>query len=122
MITSAGITLDSVFSREVIPWDQLADIDAEGGLSFKLNNGGSVGTICYGDSPLGAMTGYRGLRRVRQQMLAAGDRYRSGDSGSRHPHHHERRKQMKIVWWPLLVYLVPFEAISIAADLAGHAH
>jgi hypothetical protein len=116
MIGPYGVTVDNVILRRVIPWEQLRDIRAEGGLTFELTDGTGVGTLSYGGSLAGAINGWRGMRRVREQMLAA----RSVPAADAPPHHHERRNRVKIAWWPLAVYLVPLEAIAITSGLVHH--
>jgi hypothetical protein len=59
-VTRAGVTLDNVCVRRFIPWDDLASIGYQGGLSFTLNDGTRLGTLCYGGSLAGSITGYRG--------------------------------------------------------------
>jgi hypothetical protein len=71
VIGSYGVTVDNVILRHDIPWEELRDIRAEGGLTFKLTDSTDVGSLSYGGSLAGAITGWRGLRRVRDQMLAA---------------------------------------------------
>jgi Bacterial PH domain len=111
-----GVTVDNVILRHVIPWEQLRDIRAAGGLTFELTDGTGVGSASYGGSLAGALTGWRGIRRVREQMLASRP-VRAADSA---PPHHERRSRVKIAWWPLVAYLVPLEAVSIISGLGHH--
>jgi hypothetical protein len=111
-----GVTVDNIVMRHVIPWEQLRDIRAEGGLRFELTDGSSVGSLSYGASLAGAITGWKGMRRVRDQMLAA----RSGPGVDAPLPHHERRNRIKIAWWPIALYLVPLEAIAIASGLGHH--
>jgi hypothetical protein len=123
VIGPGGITVDSLFLRRFIPWDQFTGINADGGLSFELKDGTEISTISHGGSLLGAVTGYRGLQRVRNQMLAACAKYRSTqpDGGQVARHGHEPVRQVRVAWWPLLAYLGPLEAVAIIADLATHA-
>lgn len=111
-----GVRVDNVMLRHVIPWEQLRDIRAQGGLTFELTDGTSVGSLSYGGSLAGALTGWRGMRRVREQMLAA----RPVPAADTVPAHHERRSLIKISWWPLVAYLVPLEAIAIISGLGHH--
>jgi hypothetical protein len=111
-----GVTVDNVIVRHVIPWERLRDIRAEGGLTFELTDSTIVGSLSYGGSLAGAITGWRSMRRVREQMLAA----RSVQAEDAPPPHHERRNRVKIAWWPLAAYLVPLEAIAIISGLAHH--
>lgn len=111
-----GVTIDNVIVRHFIPWEQLRDIRAEGGLTFELTDGTGVGSASYGASLAGALTGWRGLRRVREQMLAA----RSVPAARMPPPGHEPGFRIKIAWWGLVAYLVPLEAIAIISGLGHH--
>jgi hypothetical protein len=122
VISQHGITVDSVFLRRQISWDQLSDIGAVGGLRFRLKDGTEFGTIFYGGSLIGAVTRYRGLRHVRDKMLTACNRYRAAPIAAGLSPHHERRQQVRIAWWILLIYVALFESIAISAHLVKHAH
>jgi hypothetical protein len=115
-----GVTLDSLFIRRMIPWNQLRDIEADGGLKFRLNDGTGFGTISYGGSVLGALSGYSGMKRVRDEMLSVSDQYKEVVSSQDDPTPNSRQvtTRVKVVWWPLLAYAGVFEAIAIGIDLA----
>ena len=122
VVTPHGITVDTFFLRQRIPWAQLSDIRVVGGLRFQLTDGTEVGAATFGNSLAGAVTGYRGLRHVRDKMLAARDRYSAVPRAGEPSHHHERRQQVIITWWVLLAYVALFESIAISADLVSHTH
>jgi hypothetical protein len=111
-----GVTVYNVIMRHAIPWEQLRDIRAEGGLTFEVTDGTSVGAIRYGGSLACDLTGWRGMRRVREEMLAA----RPVPGADAPPPHHERRNRVKIAWWALAAYLVPLEIIAIISGLGQH--
>jgi hypothetical protein len=121
VISQRGITIDSFFVRRQISWEQLSGIGADGGLRFQLEDGTEVGTMIYGGSLIGALTQYRGIRRTRDKMLTACNRYRAMITDGELSHHHEHRLQLRAAWWVLLVYIALFESIAITADLANHA-
>lgn len=111
-----GVTVDNVIMRHDIPWEQLRDIRAEGGLAFELTDSTDVGSLSYGGSLAGSITGWRGMRRVREQMLAA----RSVPAADTPPRHHEGHSRIKVPWRALAAYLVPLEIIGIISGLAHH--
>ncbi|MBO0835737.1 MAG: hypothetical protein J2P28_09485 [Actinobacteria bacterium] len=111
-----GVTVDNMIMRHVIAWEQLGDIHARSGLTFELTDGSRIGSLTYGASLAGDLTGWKGLRRVREQMLAARP-VRSADAP---PANRERRTRIKIAWWPIAVYLMPLEAIAIASGMGHH--
>lgn len=111
-----GVTVDNLILRHDIPWEELRDIRAEGGLTFELTDSNDVGSLSYGGSLAGAITGWRGLRQVREQMLAA----RSAPAADTPPRHHEQHSRIKIPWWALAAYSVPLEVIGIISGLGHH--
>jgi hypothetical protein len=113
-VTGGGVTVDNVCYRRFIPWDDLADIGYDGGLSFKLTDGTRYGTFGYGGSLAGAINGYRRMRRVRDEMLAARTRLAADRAGDREPRH-QPRGRVVIAWWPVLIYLALFESAALIA-------
>jgi hypothetical protein len=122
VVSQHGITVDSMFLRRRVSWNQLSDIGANGGLRFQLKDGTEFGTISYGDSLIGTLTRYRRLRHARDKMVDACNRYRAMPESGEWLHHHERRQQVVLSWWVLLTYAALFESIAITADLVSHAH
>ncbi|HEY7323217.1 MAG TPA: PH domain-containing protein [Streptosporangiaceae bacterium] len=113
-VTGGGVTVDNVCYRHFIPWDDLADIGYEGGLSFKLKDGAEYGTFGYGGSLAGAINGYRRMQRVRDDMLAARTRLAVDPAGDGEPGH-QLRGRVVIAWWPVLIYLALFESAALIA-------
>lgn len=114
-ITRSGVTVDNICVRQFIAWDDLADISYQGGIAFELKDGTKSGTLCYGGSLAGAITGYRGLQRIRDDILAARDRLAASPAGDPEPHHHQRRRRLAVTWWPALIYLALFETAALIA-------
>jgi hypothetical protein len=111
-----GVIVDNVLVRHVIPWGELAKIDAQAGLEFRLRDGTVVGSIMYGGSLLGAMLGYRYTRGVAARMQEARKRMqesvpdRSMAVGYRSGFHASP--------WPPLVILAIMEAIAAITFLS----
>jgi hypothetical protein len=68
---SAGVVVDNLLVRHVIPWAALAEIDVDYGLDFRLRDGRKVGSIMYGGSVAGSLLGYKYTRSVATQMREA---------------------------------------------------
>ncbi|MGH3250407.1 MAG: hypothetical protein ACRDOI_29960 [Trebonia sp.] len=65
---AAGAVVDNLLVRNTIPWPALQEIQATGGLIFRLRDGATVGCLMYGDSLAGVLTGYPYLREVAARM------------------------------------------------------
>ena len=70
-MNNEGVIIDSFLIRTRIPWSDLADISVGYGLEFRFRSGGKAGSIMYGGSLLGKLTGDRYLKRVAARMQDA---------------------------------------------------
>jgi hypothetical protein len=68
---SAGVVVDNLLVRHVIPWAALAKIDVDYGLDFRLRDGRKIGSITYGGSVAGSLLGYKYTRAVAARMREA---------------------------------------------------
>lgn len=120
-IGPTGIVIDNAFVRRVIPWPLFADVKIGRGIEFELRDGTRYGSVSYSGSLAGPVSGYRSMVAVRRQMLATCSQFAYWQyanqqfTGAGAP-----ARELKIVWWPLPVYVVPCEVLAIVSLIAGH--
>jgi hypothetical protein len=113
---AAGVVVDNVFGRHAIPWSALEAIEVSGGLTFRLRDGTSVGSLMYGGSLIGQLLGYPYYRRVAARMRGtqaelspAVPEAPPGPAGSRDGWH--------VSPWPPLLILAVLELMAVLALL-----
>ena len=121
-IGAPGITLDNGFIRRFIPWDLFADIKmGNSGIEFELRDGSRVRCVAFGAFAL-AVSPLRSKVKIGRQLLAECRRYGYWQypyqPGKYRP---DQLREVKVAWWPLPFYIVPFEVIAITS-LFGSAH
>lgn len=123
IIGPTGITLDNGFIRRFIPWDLFADIKAgPGGMEFALRDGTRLRPVAYGSFGL-AVTPMREKVKIRKQMMASCRQFGYWQYPNRtSPYRPDQLKEVKVAWWPLPFYIVPFEVIAIASLVGGSGH
>jgi hypothetical protein len=120
-IGPTGITLDNGFIRRFIPWDLFADIKVGlSGLEFELRDGTRCRCVAYGAFAL-AVSPHRSKVKIRRQLLAACRQYGYWQYQNRPAQQYrpDQLRQVKVAWWPLPFYIVPFEVIAIASLFGG---
>ena len=119
-IGPAGIVIDNAFVRRFVPWPLFADVKVGRGIEFELRDGTRYGSVSYSGALPGPLTGYRGMVKIRRQILASCGQYGYWQYANQEFQQVAPARQVKIIWWPLLVYIVPFEVLAIASLIAGH--
>jgi hypothetical protein len=122
IIGPTGITLDNGFIRRFIPWDLFADVTAgNSGIEFVLRDGTRYRCVAYGAFAL-AVSPYRSKVKIRRQLLAACRQYgylqyqnQPNQNQPVQQYRPDQLRQVKVAWWPLPFYIVPFEVIAIAS-------
>jgi hypothetical protein len=108
--------VDDVLTRHVIPWAQLRQIEVAGGMVLEIRDGPRVRPMIYGNSPYGAVTGYRLQRKVATRMNAARERLQASEPAPQSPAHYAQLTALSV--WPPLVILAAMEAIAAVGVLA----
>jgi hypothetical protein len=109
-IDRAGIVVDNLLVRHVIPWGELSEIGVGNGLFFRLRDGRLIGSIMYGGSVIGALLRYRYTRQVAARMRAARDELLAGTSEL--PPSDGYVQRIGFSPWPPLLILALMEAIA----------
>ena len=109
-IRQDGVIVDNFLLRHVIPWQQLIDIEVRNGLLIRVNDAPNIGSIMYGGSLLGALTGNRlaeqactRMNAKRKEILSTG----IPPEGSR-----LYRRMIRFSVWPPLIILAVFEGLA----------
>jgi len=121
IIGPPGITLDNGFIRRFIPWDLFADVKAgPSGIEFALRDGTIVRPVAYGSFAL-AVTPMREKVKIRNRILGTCRQFGYWQyPPPSTPYSPDQLRQVKVAWWPLPFYIVPFEVIAIASLVGGH--
>jgi hypothetical protein len=104
----AGVVVDNLLMRHVIPWPALAKIDVDYGLDFCLRDGRKIGSIIYGGSLIGTLLGYRYTRSVAAQMRAVQNEL----AGTAEPAAGGYVRRSGFSPWPPLACLAVMEAFA----------
>ena len=110
------VVVDNLVVRNTIPWPALRDIQAAGGLTFRLHDGTTVGCLMYGGSLAGALTGYPYLRRVAARMRQAQAEL-SPEVAEPPPGQTASLGRWHVSPWPPLLILATLELIAVLALL-----
>jgi hypothetical protein len=109
----AGVTVDNLLKRDLIPWEELSDIAVGSGLEFRLRDGGKVGSLMYGGSLIGMISGYPYTRKVAARMLDASAELIAAAPETAGPLEHSSRFYLSP--WPPLVILAATELVAVLA-------
>jgi hypothetical protein len=117
VVSGDGVFIDNVFFRHVIPWNVFTEFSVDGGLVARLSDGTWVRPVSFGGSLAGAVTGYRGMSRKSDAIMAACQEYRAAGKpvpGGGH------RQLIRSHWLALLMYLTPLVALAVVIDASRH--
>lgn len=109
-VDRAGVVVDNLLVRHVIPWGELSEIGVGYGLFFRLRDGGQIGSIMYGGSVAGTLLRYRYTRKVAGRMRAAREELLAGMAEL--PPSDGYVQRIGFSPWPPLVILALMEAIA----------
>lgn len=110
-IRSSGIVVDNLLVRHCASWQEISEIQAGNGLEIRLRDGRRLGSLTFGGSIIGLVTGYRYTRAIAAKMRTARDELTPSETGSSSglaPY--SRRINFSIV--PPVVILVIMEGIA----------
>lgn len=85
--TATHVSTTHFLVTTTVAWRDVAHVDSAAGLALRLRDGTTLGSVAYGDSLLGAFTGYvthRGAQRILDDAHHATARRPSGPV----PRHH----------------------------------
>lgn len=119
-----GVVVDNMFITGLVPWASFREFRIANGLKVVMTDGRVIGSLAFGGSVAGQLSGYRRLRRVVEQMeecrqkLAANDGGISplsapGDAPVSHGRHSAYQKGVRFELWPALALLVPLELLGL---------
>lgn len=109
-INREGVIVDNFLLRHVIPWQQLSGIAIGYGLEIRLRDGAKIGSIMYGGSLLGALTGNRLAGQACARMNAKRKEILS--SGIPPEGNGPYRRVINFSPWPPLIILAVLEGIA----------
>jgi hypothetical protein len=120
-LTADGVTVSNMFIIGFVPWDMFREFRVKYGLKVVMTDGRAVGSLAFGGSLAGQLTGFRRMRRIAEQMEADRQKLTAGaappgqPAGNRLPsgRPHEYRPRVHFDVWPLLALLVPLELIGL---------
>lgn len=113
-VSGGTLIVDNALLRHRIPLSGIS-VRVEDGLQIVAADGGRIGSISFGGSAIGGMSGYRHARRVADRIKTeiVRNRARVVNSG----YSAKRATKFHLPWIPLLGLTVLFEAIVFAASL-----
>ncbi|HEX4832071.1 MAG TPA: PH domain-containing protein [Trebonia sp.] len=124
-IDGSGVTVDNFLVRQYVPWPDLVGIRAGNGLRFIVRDQADVGSLMYGGSLLGLITGDKYTRAVAVRMRAAQATLLSESESESEPgagagagnagRESSYRCYLHVPWWPLAVILAANEAVAVVA-------
>jgi hypothetical protein len=108
-----GVIVDNLLMRHIIPWHNVIDIAVDNGLVIRVFNGPNVGSIMYGGSVLGALSGYTLTERACARMNAKRKEILS--SGIPPEGNKPYRRIIHFSPWPPLIILAVLEGLASVA-------
>jgi hypothetical protein len=125
-----GVVVANMFITGFVPWASFREFRIANGLKVVMTDGHMIGSLAFGGSVAGQLSGYRRLRRIAGQMeecrqeLAANDGALSQlsvsvDAEVSHGRHSAYRKGVRFELWPALALLVPLELLGLLTSTLG---
>lgn len=110
-VCNEAVIIDNLLIRHAIPWSEIEDINVDYGIKFMLRDGRKIGSIMYGGSVIGQLTGYRYAQRAIARMSAVRSSL-PGAAGGAKPVPADYSRRLNFNPWPPLIILTLLEGIG----------
>ena len=120
-----GVTVSNMFIIDLVPWGMFREFRINNGLTVVMTDGREVGSFAFGGSLAADLTGFRGMRRIVEQLDADGQKLAAGPAPPGQPaggrpasgRRHACRSRVHFDVWPLVALLMPLELIGLVTAM-----
>jgi Bacterial PH domain len=107
-----GVIVDNLFTRHFIPWHDLSEVRGENGLLLVTRGGEKIGSLMYGGSIIGVLTGSRQSRAVASKIKSVQERAVSAGEPNDNDGNREYYSRTNFQPWPFVISLVVTELVA----------
>ncbi|WP_159039566.1 MULTISPECIES: hypothetical protein [unclassified Streptomyces] len=113
--TDSHVSSVNLLVTTTVPWADVQKVTLDGALAITLKDGEELGSVAFGGSLLGEMTGYRTHRRAFEELRRTHRKARAARRGD--PYRGTVRRKVTFAWRRLLcaiaVVYVPLTVVAV---------
>ncbi|MEU6502521.1 hypothetical protein ABZ895_23525 [Streptomyces californicus] len=113
--TDSHVSSVNLLVTTTVPWADVQKVTLDGALAITLKDGEELGSVAFGGSLLGEMTGYRTHRRAFEELRSTHRKARASRRGD--PYRGTVRRKVTFAWRRLLcaiaVVYVPLTVVAV---------